>query len=284
MIHVDDVSYQVGQAQLLQRVSFTAEAGQVVAIVGANGAGKTTLLRLVSGELSPSGGRILFHDRDLSTMPSAALARKRAVLSQSHTLGFSFTVTEVIMLGRTPYFRDRLANEAVTLEAMAAASVDHLSQRHYPTLSGGERQRVHFARILAQLWEAPGQCQGKLLLLDEPTANLDLAHRQSVLGMARRCAETGATVLAVLHDLNLAAQYADAILVLCRGRQCAFGTPKQVLTREVIRATFGLDVVIGSHPCAPCPLVLSVPPARKPAYSPTLADHHDPQATESGAR
>ena len=259
MIRAESVSYRVGSKLLVRDVGFSIGRGEVVAIVGANGAGKTTLLRLISGEIRPSTGRIWFDDMDLSAMSPGALARRRAVLAQSTTLGFGFSVAEVVLLGRTPHRSGRAEDEAVAEAAMAAAGVEHLARRSFPTLSGGEQQRVHFARTLAQLWTTPHDSSGKLLLLDEPTASLDLVHRQSVLDLARQCALAGASVLAVLHDLNLASQYADTILVLCRGRQCAYGTPEAVLTREVIRDTFEVDVLVGPHPCAPCPLILTVP-------------------------
>ena len=161
----------------------------------------------------------------------------------------------MVLLGRTPHRTTRAADLDAAERAMRRADVLDLADRRYPTLSGGEKQRVHLARALAQLDGSDGD---RYLLLDEPTSALDLGHQHAVLGVARREAEAGVGVLAVLHDLNLAAQYADRIAVLAAGHLVALGTADAVLTPAVVRCAFGISVVVTRNPCAACPLVVPV--------------------------
>lgn len=271
MIQLQDVTYRVGSKALLDGVTLALRPGEVLAVVGANGAGKTTLLRLLSGERAPSDGTAHLDGQPLGSFDPKTLARRRAVLPQQSTLGFGFSVLEVVLLGRTPHRTAHARDLDIVGHAMRAAGVSHLGSRRYPTLSGGEQQRVHFARALAQIWEAPEQA-GRYLLLDEPTASLDLAHQHSVLRTARRCAAAGVGVLAVLHDLNLAAQHADRIAVLCRGRLVAEGAPEAVLTSEIILRAFDISVLVTEHPCATCPLVVPVPEDRMAERVPARPD------------
>ncbi len=261
MMHLHDATYRIGPNTLVDGVTLALRPGEVLAVVGANGAGKTTLLRLLSGELRPSSGAVCLDGRPLGAFAPEHLARRRAVLPQHSTLGFGFSVQEVVLLGRTPHRTPPARDLEIAAGAMQAAGVAHLAARRYPTLSGGEQQRVHLARALAQIWEASGP-GARYLLLDEPTASLDLAHQHAVLGVARRCAAAGVGVLAVLHDLNLAAQHADRIAVLRRGRLLAEGPPEAVLTPEIIRRAFDISVLVTRHPCATCPLVVPIPDAR----------------------
>ena len=260
MLALDSVTVRAGQATLLDALSLHVEPGEVVAVVGPNGAGKTTALRLLAGETTPASGQVTLDGRPLSDAPGLAL--RRAVLPQESALAFGFTALDVVLLGRTPHRATRRDDLAAAGRAMAQAGVDHLADRRYPTLSGGERQRVHLARTLAQI-DTPatgdGAPAGRYLLLDEPTSALDMGHQHAVLATARRQAAEGVGVLAVLHDLNLAAQYADRIAVLAAGRLVAVGRPEAVLTPTVVRCAFGITVMVTAHPCAACPLVVPVP-------------------------
>ena len=256
MLSLDLVTVRAGASTLLDALSLGVAPGEVVAVVGPNGAGKTTALRALAGDLAPDGGSVRLDGRRLAEAPD--VARRRAVLPQESALAFGFSALDVVLLGRTPHQTGRRANLAAAARAMDEARVAHVADRLYPSLSGGERQRVHLARTLAQLDAEPSGAS-RYLLLDEPTSALDLGHQHAVLRTARRQASRGVGVLAVLHDLNLAAQYADRIAVLAAGRLVAVGRPEAVLTPTVVRCAFGIAVVVASHPCAACPLVVPVP-------------------------
>lgn len=257
-ISAHHITLHMGGATLIERVTLTVEPGQIVALVGANGAGKSTLLRVLAGELKPTQGTVTIAGRPLSTWRKRDLARVRAVLPQASNLTFGFTAFEVVLMGRTPHLQgiEHPQDYQIAHEALTATQVDHLADRSYVSLSGGEKQRVQLARVLAQIWEDTG---ARYLLLDEPTNNLDLAHQHGTLEIAANFARRGVGVLAVLHDLNLAAQYADQIVVLKAGRVYAAGAPAVALTAEVIRSAFNLSVLIQPHPCYNCPLVIPLP-------------------------
>lgn len=250
-----------GGRALLDDVSLTVAAGEVLAVLGPNGAGKSSLRKALSGEWQPSRGTVTLNDKPLTQWPLADLARMRAVLPQDSTLNFPFTVLEVALLGRTPHLRGRERPHDLTVAraALEAAEASHLATRLYPTLSGGERQRVQLARVLAQVWDAPQDGAARYLLLDEPTSNLDLAHQHQTLAIARRFAAQGVGVFIILHDLNLAAQYADRLLLLKAGRVVVTGSPVEVLQAELLREVFQLPVIVTHHPQLIAPLVLPLP-------------------------
>jgi iron complex transport system ATP-binding protein len=223
----------------------------VLAVVGENGAGKSTLLRVLSGEVRPSSGSVTLSGKSLGAYPVLELARRRAVLSQDQSVSFTFTALEVARMGRHPHGETRASE--IALEALRLCDAAQLESRVFATLSGGERQRVQLARTLAQVWDVPDA----LLLLDEPTSQLDIKHQQATLRMARAAAERGAGVLVILHDLNLAAVSADRIVMLSHGRSVASGKPWDVLTADRIRRVFGASVSVISHPETSQPLVIS---------------------------
>ena len=223
---------------LLDGVSLTLRPGEVVAVVGPNGAGKSTLLRALAGELAPAAGSVTVEGRPARDWGPLALARRRAVVSQSVSLAFPMTAGDVAALGRLPWHGTPAAArdaEAVSA-ALSRAGVAHLAQRIHATLSGGEAQRVGIARALAQLDDA---APPRALLLDEPTASLDAAHRGALLRTLRSLAAEGTAVLAVLHDLNEAAFVADRVAVLAEGRIVAEGPPAEVLTPARMAAIYG---------------------------------------------
>jgi iron complex transport system ATP-binding protein len=247
--------YDSGGRALLRQASIVIEPGELHAILGPNGAGKSTLLKLLSGELRGTRGELSLDDRPLAQWTAAALARRRAVLPQDEQLGFGFLVEEVVALGRLPCPRHAPAREQALLrEALAAAGVATLWGRNYTGLSGGERRRVQLARVLAQVWE-PAPEGPRYLLLDEPTASLDLAHQHACLGAARQFAAQGNGVAAVLHDPNLALAHADRVTLIRDGEVAASGRPAEVLQPDTLRSVFGIDAVLLQPPGWPHPVI-----------------------------
>jgi iron complex transport system ATP-binding protein len=252
------LTFRIGERALVDDVSLRVAPGEIVAVVGANGAGKSTLLKLLCGDLPLARGEVYVNGKPLARWSKRDLARARAVLPQTSPLSFGFNALEVVLMGRSPHIQgiERPADYTIARTALASARVDHLAARSYLTLSGGEQQRVQLARVLAQIWEDTG---ARYLLLDEPTNNLDLAHQHGTLTIASDFARRGVGVLVILHDLNLAAQYADHILVMKGGRALAYGAPNAVLTSDIIHAAFDIDVLVQAHPCLNCPLVVAMP-------------------------
>lgn len=258
MLSVGNLSYITGGRFLLREVSFTLEPGELLAVVGPNGAGKSTLLKMLVGDLTPSAGTIVLDEFPLSYWTALEQAKRRAVLPQESSLSFPFSVFEVTLMGRNPHSSGRTTadDKRISKAALERTGSFDMASREYPTLSGGEKQRVQLARVLSQIWEVP-ESGNRYLFLDEPTNNLDLAHQHHSLNVAKQFAREGTGVLAVLHDLNLAAQYADRVLILCRGGVVALGTPEKVLTTDTLCTTFETSVLVTRHPCFDCPLVVS---------------------------
>ncbi len=253
-IRGDELIVRVEDKTLLDGVSLSVRGGELVGVVGPNGAGKTTLLKALSGDLPLDGGEIFIDDRPISEFTSRELARRRAVMPQSSYLPFLFTAREVVKMGRAPWEGERGEREhgaKLTDYAMSLTDTRNYAIREYPTLSGGEQSRVTLARVLAQ--ETP------ILLIDEPTAHLDLRHQHLVLQLAQELASEGAAVVAVLHDLNLAATYADTALVLHRGRTVAHGPVEQALDPELLAPVFGMQFVLQSHPNLERPMLVPLP-------------------------
>lgn len=254
-LDIQNATVTVGDKTLLNDVSITIEAGQVVTVLGPNGAGKSTLMKVACGERPLTSGRVFLNNRNKWDLRQQALML--AVLPQSSSLNFPFTVEEVVLLGRTPCSSDRYENLSVAEQALHKVDAQHLKHRQYTTLSGGERQRVHMARVLSQIWD---ECPSgnRFLLLDEPTSALDPAHQQLTLKIARQQAdEHGIGVMVILHDLNLAARYSDQLVILQDGSIAAQGTPRNVLTPEIVYSVFNIDVSVSDHPEHSCPLVIT---------------------------
>ena len=257
LAHADRVTVRREGRDLLHDVTLAVAAGEVVAIVGPNGAGKSTLLRVLAGELRPTSGVASVLGQALPRWKAIDLARVRAVLPQSSALSFPFTAREVVRLGRWPHADrgvDAHADE-ISSAALAAVGLGGWEERLYPTLSGGEQQRVHLARVLAQVWR-DGTASPRLLLLDEPSASLDLAQAQLALALVRRFASEGGGALVVLHDLHLAAGCADRVALLCDGRVIALGEPRVVLTEENLERAYGIPVRVVDDPRVPHPFVV----------------------------
>ncbi|TLU98310.1 heme ABC transporter ATP-binding protein [Dyadobacter luticola] len=254
MMEAHKVGYRVRNRTLLDNVSFSVQPGEFWAIVGANGAGKSTLIKMLSAENAPSSGSIAFFDQDLKKYRLKDLARKRAVLAQQNVISLSFTVQEIVLMGRYPFYESEPAHRdlAIVDICLKKVGIADLKNRMYPTLSGGEQQRVQVARALAQIWEV----ENGLLLLDEPTTGMDLLHQFQTFQLARELTTRGFSVVAVVHDLNQALQYADKVLMLKDGQCYAIGSPEEVLTERFIKAAFGLSVQIIRHDSAAFPIIV----------------------------
>lgn len=231
-----EAALRVDGHDLLQALSARFEPARVTAVLGPNGAGKSSLLSLASGLRRPSSGDVWLDGRPLAQIRPLQLARVRAVMPQDTAVSFDYTAREVVALGRYPHHRRPSRREAgIVDDALEAAGVRALGGRIHNTLSGGEKARVQLARALAQLWEPAGPGAARWLLLDEPTAALDLAHQHRVMQCVREWAhQRGVGVVAVIHDLNLALRYADDALVLGDGRLMALGPVRRTLTPALV--------------------------------------------------
>ncbi|MBU2664869.1 heme ABC transporter ATP-binding protein [Actinoplanes bogorensis] len=253
MIAGRGIRVRLGGRVVVDGVDVRADAGEVVALVGPNGAGKSSLLAALAGDL-PAGGTVEVAGRELAAYRKVDLARLRAVLPQKAQLSFPFTVSEVVRMGRAPWAGrpESAQDDDAVDEALRRTETSSFAQRPFPALSGGEQARVSLARVLAQ--------QTRILLLDEPTAALDLRHQELVLTVARERAEQGAAVVVVLHDLGLAAAYAGRVYVLADGRIRGSGPPAEVFTEELLSEVYQHAVEVLPHPHTGGPLIV---PRRK---------------------
>ena len=248
-LRAEAVSVRLGGRVVLDQASVVVRPGEVVALIGPNGAGKSTLLSALAGDVTPSHGRVLLDGAEIASFRPHALARRRAVLAQTNELAFPFTVGETARLG-LPAGMDRREADAIVARNLAIVGLANAVDRPCSELSGGERQRAHLARVMAQLDAEPDGAP-RYLMLDEPTANLDLEHQLATLAVARRHAERGGGVLAVLHDVNLAAMAADVIVALKAGAIVAAGPPNEVLTDELVRTLYRVDATVRGVPEGP---------------------------------
>jgi iron complex transport system ATP-binding protein len=247
-IRATGVTYAIGAAHLVDRVSLDVRAGEVLLLVGPNGAGKSTLLHLLSGDLSPTAGSVALDGLSVSSYKPHDLALRRAVMPQQSFLQFAFTVREVAEMGRSPYDEDKATTHSHVSEALRLTEMLPFEQRIYPSLSGGEKSRAQLGRVLAQ--DTP------ILLLDEPTAALDLRHQQHVMDVSRLIASKGGSVIAVVHDLNLAASSADRIVLMHQGRVVADGSPWAVMEETRLSEVYSYPIAVGQHPHQDCPLIV----------------------------
>ena len=252
-----DLTYQVEAARLLDRVSLSAERGEFVGLVGPNGAGKTTLLRTVSGLLRGNEGSVWLEGQDIAQLTAKEVARVLALVPQLAPYTYGFTALEVVMMGRYPHMSrfqvEGAAEREAALDAMGHTRVEAFADREVTTLSGGERQRVFVARALAQ--------QPRVLLLDEPTSNLDIQYQLQVMELVRKLARSGLTALAAMHDLSLAARFCDRLVLLHRGQVLAEGVPCEVLTPGNIEKAFAVRSLVYTDPLTDSLVVKVLSPA-----------------------
>lgn len=257
MIEARDVSVSIGSREIISGVDFNVRPGELAAIVGPNGSGKTTFLKAMSGEL-PYSGRIAINGVDFAAAKPWEAAAMRAVLPQATQLSFPFTVREIVKLGLTGGRSGVSATEQNSLPEKALAQVDlaGFAGRFYQELSGGEQQRVQLARVLCQVWMPVLDGTPRYLFLDEPVSSLDIKHQLIIMNIARDFARRGGGVVAILHDLNLTAMYADRIFVMHRGKLAASGSPQDVLSDDLISRVFECKLRVGALPAAGVPFVL----------------------------
>ena len=240
-----DVSLRLGANAVLDGVSVAVSPGTFAALVGPNGAGKSSLLRVLSGDLAPNRGDVTLDGEPIALFAARDLAQLRSVMGQSATIAFDFYVEEVLAmgwLGAAVAYRDALR------DVVRRCALDGLLGRRFNTLSGGESQRVQFARALLQIWRGGASAAPRYLLLDEPTASLDINHELALLRLARQACTDNVGVLAVLHDLNLAARFADRVALLDDGAIVAAGAPDAVLTAERLSRVYATPVRVENHP------------------------------------
>ena len=255
MLTLDGLCLQLGNKSIVADMGLTVQAGEIVAVVGPNGAGKSSLFRLLSGEWHASAGDIGLNGNRLQHWSLPELARMRAVMPQSSSLSFPFSVQEVVMLGRLPHDTGREQDQAIVQQVMVLCDVQQFAQRSYLQLSGGERQRVQLARVLAQIW-LPVATGPRLLLLDEPTSALDLSHQLELMQVVQRVAAARVAVLVIVHDLNLAARFADRVLVMHQGKMDALGSAQEVMQPDRIARVFKVQARVMKHPDYDCPLIV----------------------------
>ena len=268
-LEVKQVSFSYSNGLVLYDVDLSVGAGEMVGLLGPNGSGKTTLIKLASGILKPGKGEIWLNGSTLGQMRRKVIARSIAVMPQQFHIPFAFRVSEVVMLGRIPFIRaltgETKADREAVSHALEVAGVTELENRRFDELSGGERQKVILAMVLAQ--------QPQVLLLDEPTLHLDITHQVEILELVRGLnRQQNLTVLAAMHDLNLASLYFDRLVLLKEGSVLADGAPLEVITEDMLRKVFGASVRVEPHPTTGTPHVVVMPEKANDKASKTLVD------------
>ncbi|MDO5641551.1 MAG: heme ABC transporter ATP-binding protein [Paracoccus sp. (in: a-proteobacteria)] len=237
-LRASDITVRLARRKILRGVSMTARPGQMTAIIGPNGSGKTTFLRALTAELSPDAGRITLNGTDIAGMAPDLLALRRAVLPQQSALAFPFTAAEIVRIGLSALPMPQASADALIAAALARVGLTGHGGRLYQELSGGQQQRVHLARALVQVWHPVGPEGPRWLILDEPVSSLDIAHQLAVMRLAADYARRGGGVVAVMHDLNLTAMFADHVLLMQNGATLAEGPPEAVLTDTLLSCAY----------------------------------------------
>lgn len=255
MLEACKISYAHKKFSILENIDIAVNYGELLVIVGPNGAGKSTLLSVLANEMEQKHDTILFKTRSFKDWNPKDLAHHKAKFSQQNSNDIPLSVSNVVVMGRYPYFNaipTQADYEAVT-KALEETDIYHLKDRDYNTLSGGERQRVHLARVLCQL---DNNIAHKLMFLDEPLNNLDVLHQHRILQTVKKFTQQGSTVIMVLHDLNLAAQFADKVLLLKKGKIVTYGKPNEVFTKETISKVYNFPCTICQNPVNQNPLII----------------------------
>ncbi len=257
MISAEQIKYSVGTKNILNNISVEFLPGTCNLIIGPNGSGKSTLIKLLSGEINNFDGQLSYNGSDIKNLTKLALAASRAVLSQQTELSFPMTVEEVVLLGRNPHFEFNPSKKDIEIvkEVMALLDLNSFTHRNYQTLSGGEKQRVHYARVLAQIWEIP-KGEQRYLFLDEPLNNLDIYYQQIFLSIAVSLLNDTTTLIGVVHDINIALRYADQLFFLKEGALIKNGAPEKIVDAILIKEVFNIDTQLMLHPSTGKPVVL----------------------------
>ena len=257
MISAEQIKYSVGTKNILNNISVKFLPGTCNLIIGPNGSGKSTLIKLLSGEINNFDGQLSYNGSDIKNLTKLALAASRAVLSQQTELSFPMTVEEVVLLGRNPHFEFNPSKKDIEIvkEVMALLDLNSFTHRNYQTLSGGEKQRVHYARVLAQIWEIP-KGEQRYLFLDEPLNNLDIYYQQIFLSIAVSLLNDTTTLIGVVHDINIALRYADQLFFLKEGALIKNGAPEKIVDAILIKEVFNIDTQLMLHPSNGKPVVL----------------------------
>ena len=257
MLRTENISFSVGKKQILRNVSVSFLPGEFNMILGPNGSGKSSFLKIFSGEINKYQGTVLYDDKKIIELRKEELAKKRAVMSQQADLGFPLLVEEVVMMGRYPHFTFNPNKKDITIcnEVIERMNLFEFKERNYLTLSGGEKQRVQYARVLAQVWEKPAEGY-RYLFLDEPLNSLDISYQHEFLQAAVELIKDHTILIAVMHDINLAAHYADNLFFLKEGELVVHGKPKDILTENIIEKVFNIKTTVIDNPVTGKPLII----------------------------
>ncbi len=255
MLQASHLNYKHKNHQILKDLDFSCNSGQFVSILGPNGAGKSTLLSLLANEYREKGVKIFFKSKEYETWCTNELPKHKAKFSQHNNSDIPLKVCDVVMMGRYPYFENNPSekDQKAIQECMQCTDVCPLQDREYNQLSGGEKQRVHLARVLAQLENTLDE---KIIFLDEPLNNLDVLHQHKILKLLKDFSKRGNSVIVVLHDLNLAAQFSDKILLMKDGEKVGYDTPNNILTQEIISTVYNFPCTVSMNPINNNPLII----------------------------
>ena len=257
MLKTENIHYCIGKKLILNDINAQFNPGEFNMILGPNGSGKSTFLKIFSGEISKYDGSVFYANQKIAHLKKEELAKRRAVMSQQPELSFPLMVDEVVMMGRYPHFtfNPGKKDEAICNEVTERMNLSAFKERNYLTLSGGEKQRVQYARVLAQIWEKP-DTGFRYLFLDEPLTNLDINYQQEFLQIAREFTKADTVLIAVMHDINLAIQYADKLFFLKEGELVSSGKPKDIVSESMIESVFNVKTTIINNPVTNNPLVV----------------------------
>lgn len=257
MLRTENIHFRIGKKLILNGISAEFKPGEFNMILGPNGSGKSTFLKIFSGELHGYEGSVFYGDQKINQLKKEELAKQRAVMSQQPELNFPLMVEEVVMMGRYPHFtfNPNKKDQDICNEVIERMNLTSFKERNYLTLSGGEKQRVQYARVLAQIWEKP--IRGfRYLFLDEPLTSLDINYQQEFLQIAGGFTKEDTIMIAVMHDINLAVQYADKLFFLKEGKLIAHGNPREILNEGLIKNVFNINTSIINNPLTNSPLVV----------------------------
>lgn len=255
MLKAENITFQHRKTCILKEIGLQIRHGEMLIIIGPNGAGKSTLMSVLANENYAKGSKIIFKNQAVGDWNIKEMAHHKAKFSQENNADIGLAVEEIVMMGRYPYFHsipEKTDMEIVDV-SMKKTNVFELRKRNYNSLSGGEKQRVHLARVLAQL---ENDIQGKLAFFDEPLNNLDVRHQYQLLETIRDFTQKGNAAVLVLHDLNLAAEFADTLLLLKKGQVVAHGTPNEIFKEEIIHRAYNFPCAVCPNPITNCPMVI----------------------------